>query len=108
MRNVLKKTDIQRARRESLRRAILIVANTGRPLATSRELLLDTLVNTREFGPLSMRELVSEIDYLTGKDLLRDPDGSGSHIQITPTGIDVVEGATPTPTGIADMHSAET
>ena len=102
-----RKADLARARRETLRRAILLVVEAGRPIATSRTLIHQAINGTYEFSTVSMREIAAEIDYLNGKDLIRYPEDSEQHVQLTPTGVDVIEGTVPTPKGIATVHTME-
>ena len=100
-------SDIARARKEVLRRAILLVLEAGRPIATSRSLIHRAINGAHEIGVATPREIAAEIDYLKGKDLVRYPDDSDQHVQLTPTGIDVIDGTIATPPGIATVHTME-
>ena len=100
-------SDIARARKEVLRRAILLLLDAGRPIATSRTLLHRAIDGAQEIGSVDLREIAAEIDYLKGKDLVRYPEDSDKLVQLTPTGVDVIEGTVPTPVGIAKVHTTE-
>lgn len=100
---------IDRVRRESLRRAIMIVMDSARPIPPSLRLIHDVIDQTQEYGHVTMREIETHLDYLRGKGIVRFPDEDISEIpmartaQLTPYGIDIIEGAKKMPPGIAPI-----
>lgn len=96
-------TDLERHRREGLRADILLVLNVARPTGASEQLVARTLGDSYDdVGPSELRR---ELDYLARKDLVaipqRDPIWKA---ELTPKGVDVVEGAADTPNGISELR----
>ena len=96
-------TDLERHRREGLRADILLVLNVARPAGANEKLIARTLGDAYDdVGPSELRR---EIDYLERKNLVeiprRDPIWKA---ELTPKGVDVVEGATETPPGISELR----
>lgn len=93
--------DVEKARRENLRWAILLTLNSARPLGTSEELILSVL--RPSFRDLTPKELRIELDYLKHRSLLEIETGgpSGWHADLTRIGIDLVDYTVPCEPGIA-------
>ena len=97
---------IARIRRESMRRAIMVVAYNMRPADTAVRFLQSVLNQTQEYGMVMPEELTCHVDYLLGKLLLeriadKGPVKLWENVRLTPAGVDFMEGVTPAPDGVA-------
>ena len=94
--------DTARARREALRWLILLTLNNARPLGAMEGLVLSVVQS--EYPDATPLELRRELDYLRARDLielLRPPDGSAWHAQLTRHGVDLAEYTVDCEPGIA-------
>ena len=103
---------IARIRRESMRRAIMVVGYNMRPADTAVRFVQSVLNQTQEYGMVHASELTNHVDYLLGKGLLERIEDQGpiklwENVRLTPAGIDYMEGVTPAPDGVASAIIGE-
>ena len=96
--------NLERNRREGLRADVLLILNVGRPAGASERLIKLTLGDRYE--EIGDKELRQELDYLEDKGLV---EVSQRHqetwqVELTAEGVDVVQGAQPTPNGISKLR----
>lgn len=96
-------TDLEKHRREGLRADILLVLNVARPHGANEKLIARTLGDSYDdVGPSELRR---ELDYLERKGLVTIPQHDPLwKAELTPNGVDVVEGAADTPPGISELR----
>lgn len=83
--------NIEKARRETIRWFILVTLNTARPIGAFEAMILSVI--QAEFPNATRDELRRELDYLSGRELVKldkQPDGRW-HSQLTRYGTDLVE-----------------
>lgn len=93
--------DPAKARRESMRWAILLTLNNARPIGAHEALILSTIQSI--YPDATQRELRCELDYLGDRSLVMlkiDPSGPWS-ADLTRLGVDVVEYTVDCQPGIA-------
>lgn len=93
--------DPAKARRESMRWAILLTLNNARPIGAHEALILSTIQSI--YPDATQRELRCELDYLSDRSLVTlkiDPSGPWS-ADLTRLGVDVVEYTVDCQPGIA-------
>lgn len=93
--------DTAKARRESMRWAILLTLNNARPIGAHEALILSTIQSI--YPDATQRELRCELDYLRDRSLLSlkiDPSGPW-FADLTRLGVDIVEYTVDCQPGIA-------
>lgn len=94
-------TDLEKARRESMRWQLLNALNKARPIGAMDTLLISVMQAI--YSDCSVNELHSQLEYLESRKLVeiqRKPDGHW-HSKLTHYGIDIVEYTTDCYDGIA-------
>ncbi|WP_029770538.1 hypothetical protein [Pseudogulbenkiania sp. MAI-1] len=98
---MLNAIDPAKARRESMRWAILLTLNNARPIGAHEVLILSTIQGI--YPDVTALELRRELDYLADRCLLeikRDPSGPWT-ADLTRLGVDIVEYTVDCQPGIA-------
>ncbi len=95
------KADLARARREALRWSLLRIGDVARPLGIATEAMLPIIQGT--WPDATHQEIRRELDYLEERALVKiakDPTDRW-RVELTRTGVDIVEYTIPCDPGIA-------